>query len=209
MYLSKLSLDPRSRQVQAEISNRYELHRTLTAQFSEEKREKIGLLYRVELPNYNNEAITLLVQSQLDPSWDGLLDAKLLINQPEIKSFDVIFSEGSSYYFRLLANPTIRRSQTEGKGKRVGLYTPQEQQDWLFRKADQGGFKIIGTNLLDLGFVESIKRKHNRTYAIKQLAVQFDGLLKVCNPEKFTAALINGIGSAKAFGFGLLSLAKE
>lgn len=208
MYLSKLSLDPKSRQAQAEISNRYELHRTLTAQFSEDKREEIALLYRVELPNHTDDAIILLVQSQVEPNWRSLLDAKLLISQPEIKQFEVSFVEGSSYYFRILANPTMRRSQVEGKGKRVGLYTPQEQREWLLRKANHGGFQILATDIRDLGLIESTKRKNNKSFYIRHLAVQFDGLLQVCHPGKFSSALINGIGSAKAFGFGLLSLAR-
>jgi hypothetical protein len=32
-------------------------------------------------------------------------------------------------------------------------------------------------------------------------------MLKVVNPDIFTTALNNGIGSAKGFGFGLLSIA--
>ena len=39
------------------------------------------------------------------------------------------------------------------------------------------------------------------------LAVRFDGLLAVTDPALFRNTLQTGIGSAKAFGFGLLSLA--
>lgn len=39
------------------------------------------------------------------------------------------------------------------------------------------------------------------------LAVRFDGLLEVTDPGKFLETLRAGIGSAKGFGFGLLSLA--
>lgn len=209
MYLSKLLLDPRNRQVQCEIGNRYELHRTLTAQFTEENRKDIGLLYRLELEKQqNNGNITLLVQTQLKPHWDDLLNSGMLATYPEVKLFDVEFFEGDQFYFRLLGNPTVRRTQPDGKSKRVGLYTPEEQQAWLTRKAHQSGFEVIGVNLRDLALIESLKKKNNKSYMIKHLAVQFDGLLKVTKPNKFTSALKNGIGSAKAFGFGLLSLAK-
>jgi CRISPR system Cascade subunit CasE len=40
------------------------------------------------------------------------------------------------------------------------------------------------------------------------LAVQFDGVLEVTDPAKFLETVRQGIGSAKGFGFGLLSLAR-
>jgi len=39
------------------------------------------------------------------------------------------------------------------------------------------------------------------------LAVQFDGRLRVTDPGALKEAVRSGIGSAKAYGFGLLSLA--
>jgi CRISPR system Cascade subunit CasE len=37
-------------------------------------------------------------------------------------------------------------------------------------------------------------------------AVTFDGLLRIVDADRFRAALVQGIGSAKAYGFGLLSI---
>jgi CRISPR system Cascade subunit CasE len=38
--------------------------------------------------------------------------------------------------------------------------------------------------------------------------VDFEGILEVTDPEEFAAAVTAGIGPAKAFGFGLLSVAR-
>jgi len=38
-------------------------------------------------------------------------------------------------------------------------------------------------------------------------SVLYNGLLEVTDPDLFHRALIRGIGSGKAFGFGLLSVA--
>jgi CRISPR system Cascade subunit CasE len=38
------------------------------------------------------------------------------------------------------------------------------------------------------------------------LAVRFEGVLAVTDPEVFRATVAAGIGSGKAFGFGLLSV---
>jgi CRISPR system Cascade subunit CasE len=209
MYLSQLLLDPASRQVQSELSNRYELHRTLTAQFPTNQRGDINLLYRVEFPERQGyQPITLLVQSGIEPDWSELSDSGLLMDAPQVKTFDTFFTTGFVYYFRLLANPTMRTNLPGGTSKRVGLYGSVAQNTWLQRKADQAGFSVNSVILKDLGILESIKKKNNHTYQIKHLAVQFDGLLSVADPQLFKTALVKGIGSAKAFGFGLLSLAK-
>mgnify|MGYP001067480440 CR=1 FL=1 len=208
MYLSKFFLDPANRQVQSELANRYELHRTLTAQFPNKNRKEVGLLYRIEIPERHfYQPITLLIQTQIKPDWSRFSQTGMLVELPQVKEFTPIFSEGETYRFRLLANPTVRRKQEDGKRKRVGLYTAKEQQDWIQRKANLGGFTIKAVKLMDLGMIESIKRQKNHTYHIKHLGIQFDGILQVSNGEGFKKSLVIGIGSAKAFGFGLLSLA--
>ncbi len=73
MYLSRLQLDPANRQVRAEIANRYELHRTLLSQFTSLDRNEIGLLHRIEpIEKDVYQPIILLVQTQIEPSWEGL-----------------------------------------------------------------------------------------------------------------------------------------
>jgi CRISPR system Cascade subunit CasE len=209
MYLSQLLLDPASRRVQSELSNRYELHRTLTAQFPTNQPSQINLLYRLEIPEPQvYQPITLLVQTAVEPDWSELAGSGLLMGSPQMKTFDTDLPAGARYYFRLLANPTMRTKQSDGKSKRVGLYSLEAQNEWLQRKALQGGFTVESMKLQDLGMVESVKKKHNHTYKIKHYAVQIDGLLNVTDPKLFKMSLLKGIGSAKAFGFGLLSLAK-
>ena len=74
--------------------------------------------------------------------------------------------------------------------------------------AGPGGFSIEVLEIKNFGMIESIKRKDQCNYHIQHLGVQFDGILKVTHEEIFLKTLIKGLGSAKAFGFGLLSLAK-
>lgn len=210
MYLSQLLLDPASRRVQSELSNRYELHRTLTAQFPSNQRREVNLLYRLEIPERQVfQPITMLVQTMVEPDWSALSGSGLLMGSPQVKTFDPDLPTGAIYFFRLLANPTKRTKQADGKSKRVGLYSPEAQTEWLQHKALQGGFTVGGMKLQDLGMVESIKKKNNQIIQIKHYTVQFDGVLSVSDPHLFKLTLVKGIGSAKAFGFGLLSLAKQ
>lgn len=210
MFLTQFILDPQSRQIQRELANRYELHRTLTAQFPALKREEIGLLYRLEMPeDFQYSVIKLLVQTLVEPCWDNLWQKGLLLEVPEVKAFDIQSTFGEMFYFRLVANPTVRRKQaTEEKGKRVGIYDSDDQEVWLKRKAEGGGFEVLALRLRDLGVIESRKHASGRTYTMKHQAVQFEGGLRVRDPDLFRRTVIKGVGSAKAFGFGLLSLAK-
>jgi CRISPR system Cascade subunit CasE len=210
MFLSQFMLDLKNRQVQNELQNRYELHRTLTAQFPDFQREEIGLLYRIEIPEgYLYSAIKLLVQTQVEPCWDGLWQRGMLLERPLVKTFIIRANPGSTYYFRILANPTVRKTQPgEENGKRVGLYDRSAQEEWFRRKAESGGFGVAALQMKDLGMMESLKRSSGITHIIRHLAVQFEGSLEVKDPDRLHTTLRKGIGSAKAFGFGLLSLAK-
>jgi CRISPR system Cascade subunit CasE len=104
-----------------------------------------------------------------------------------------------------LANPTKRLSkslsQSRDESKRVGLYKPEEQLAWLARKGEAHGFQVVSA------VPNRQPEMKDRQHLLEFLGVQFDGLLTVTAPEQLAESVINGIGSAKAFGCGLLSLA--
>ena len=115
------------------------------------------------------------------------------------------------YAFQLCANPTRKISKelpggTPTKnGRRVPLRSREELVEWLVRKSTQGGFTV------DEGTLRTFSR--GRAYFEKKgqtglhSAVEFQGVLTVIDPAKFHDAFTRGIGSAKAFGFGLLVIA--
>ena len=51
------------------------------------------------------------------------------------------------------------------------------------------------------------RRKMGESYKMTHLAVRFDGFLRVTDAGAFRETLTRGIGSGKAYGFGLLSVA--
>jgi CRISPR system Cascade subunit CasE len=52
--------------------------------------------------------------------------------------------------------------------------------------------------------VGRVERKRSQ---LTFVSVLFEGRLRVTDPGKFRATLERGVGSAKAYGFGLLSIA--
>lgn len=207
MYLSQLILNPRSRQVRSEVSQPYEMHRTLLKAFPDQAEGGPGrVLFRLENQDQPTQAgLKLLVQSDREPDWRGLAEKPdYLVQNPDYKPFEPVFQPGQRLHFRLRANPTVKRN-----GKRWGLYTEEEQRTWLARKAEEGGFALLGVTVISEGKVGGkIHRSEEESHTLNLLAVRFDGVLQVTNPAKFLETVQQGIGSGKGLGFGLLSLAR-
>lgn len=209
MYLSKLILNPRSRQAWREIGQRYELHRTIMSAFPDDLDDDERVLFRVETDSRTDNMI-LLVQSHGKPDWSYLAEPQydrylLSTDEPNpwVKQFDPNFAEGQMLYFRLRANPTVKRD-----GKRRGLYREEEQLDWLHRKAKAGGFQVAGVRIGDDKMITSWVKRPKKMHRLRFVSVQFDGVLRVIDPAKLRTSIEQGIGSAKSFGFGLLSVRK-
>lgn len=215
MYLSRLILNPRSRRVQRELEEPYEMHRSILRAFPAALRGDERVLFRAdELPKYNAPA--LLVQSVNMPDWTWLADDEgargYLLPVPEpnpaVKPFDLKLADGQALGFRLRANPTVKKDTDDGRSVRRGLLTEDEQMQWLARKAEAGGFRVLSVNIAREGKVcGEIHREDKATHDLTLLAVRFDGVLQVTDPDKLIATVMTGIGSGKGFGFGLLSLA--
>ena len=172
-----------------------------------------GFLFRID-PRPGGRVV-VLVQSALRPDWDYAFrnGACLLAAPPDVKSYDPSFEKEQHVRFRLRANPTVRRvfepassGQPKQSGKRVGVYGEEAQREWLDRKAERAGFRVLDCRVLDRGFQVSGRR--NGAPPLRHLCVDFEGILELTDPETFLSALESGIGSGKAFGFGLLSVAR-
>lgn len=217
MYLSRLNLNPRSRQVRKELSASYQLHRTLLRAFPSKEQGGPGrVLFRVDI-NKLTGVPTVYVQSEKEPDWDhliGLNDYLLTAGEstvnPAHKSMDNQLRKvrpGQLLAFRLRANPTFRR-----QGKRLGWLKEEDQVEWLRRKANNGGFNLVSIRIAPEGMVKDRKTQggvadsNTTSRPLTFLSVRFDGVLRVADLNRFLYTVRTGIGSGKALGFGLLSL---
>ena len=215
MYLSRLILNPRNRRVQREIAVPYQMHRSLMRAFPDDLDDDAErVLFRLEA-HPRMGALTLLVQSLTMPDWSWLAETAaqgylLPVSEPNpaVKSFDLQLVPGQSLAFRLRANPTIKRKFDDGQHKRVGLYREEEQKKWLERKAEGGGFRLLSVRTGRQDIVGGRIHRNGATHKLRLLAVRFDGLLQVTDPDCLRETVRRGIGSGKGFGFGLLSLAR-
>ncbi len=230
-YLSRLPLNVRSQDVQRDLADCHRLHGRILSGFPTElglqvARERFGVLYRLET---GGPRVQVLLQSQYEPDWSRLPDG-YLSRPPECKSVDGAYSRigpGAVLIFRLRANPTRRigrgHEDPRWRGKRVDLRREEDQLQWLARKAEQGGFRLLhasvsgrsspGGEVPDTRVAPGVSVTGRRTSAAtggrQQLtfgSVLFEGQLQVTDAEQFRTTLLGGIGSGKAYGFGLLSV---
>ena len=189
-----------------------------------------SILWRVD-HDRRRGIVMLIVQSESPPDWGPLLQRYpgYVSSPPESElppvstmERDLSFVASQRLSFRLRANPT-RKVRSEGRrnGQRLGLTTSDEQLAWLQRKANDernpAGFQLVKLVLVPdpaprrRPMPIGVNDEGGTTTATRQLthvSALFEGILQVTDPEQFQRTLRSGIGGAKAFGFGLLSVAR-
>lgn len=191
MYLSRLIVDSRTKEGQKILADLYRQHRMVMGGFKDYDSQELGrVLFRLEPES--KEVVFLLVQSQKEPDWSHLES----FVHTETKRFDLSLPKGI-YRFRLRANPVVTRDK-----KRYGLVGEKDQRAWLLKK--ETGFEWQDFRIIDEGHL--IMTKNGKRVFYK--SVRFEGLAQVNDPKKALMTINEGIGPAKGFGFGLLSLAK-
>lgn len=214
MYLSKLTLNLRNHQVRSEIASPYEMHRTLLkAYVKNEATTENRILFRIEPPQNRNisAGVNILVQSNtIEPNWNNILsiNQNYFLTEPKTKKVELKYLHLGLYKFKTTVNPTIKRNH-----KRYGLYKEEEQIAWLVRKGENHGFIPILTHCNSFTIGNKTKTSNAKNNPIRKsdiyhLGVNYEGILNITNSQKFLDALASGIGSAKAFGFGLLTISK-
>ena len=187
------------------IRDTYDWHQRVWQAFGDRENQARDFLIRVDR---KEEAYRILILSSSAPSKPDWCPTDSFAT----KIIPDDFFAHPRYRFSLLANPTkkLRVDNADGSrkknGRRVPLTKREDLAAWLQRKADTGGFT------LNLGSLRTIPRgreffhKDGAVHGTHS-AVEFQGELTVTNPAQLRAAVTAGIGSAKAFGFGLLVLA--
>jgi CRISPR system Cascade subunit CasE len=196
MYLSKLCLRPGfpGRQLAYDLSSFYEMHRTIWRSFPQDCKR---ILFRLE-PDH------ILVQSEDRPDWGFLKKIPGYLTSATIKEFSPQFSEGQALVFRLRANPTKNVVVGE-KQQRLGIMDNEECVEWLKYKGEVGGFSLLSLEIT----IQPTVWKIYKPKRITIIVAQFDGLLQVTDPVLFAQTVQKGLGKAKSFGVGLLSVAQH
>lgn len=203
-----------------------------TTSTADTPRSRFNVLHRLEVDRHRGEAI-LLIQSCTKPDWSVLDDDYALeIKLRTVHEQYRMIENGTKLRFRLQANPTkriggsylhpdeskreefVKKFRDDKKRRRISLNRDEDRIEWLRRKAVSSGFRICDVDVAPVPNVAESEMarlsfaKDGRRDSPKVVlgSVVFDGVLEVSDAELFREAVIAGIGTGKAYGFGLLSI---
>ncbi len=138
----------------------------------------------------------------------------------ESKPYSPRLNVGQQLAFRLRANPVVTQTDDNGKQRRHDVVmhlkkqlaekSPGEREvieqaglEWLQRKSQHHGFELMPGMRID-GYLQHRLNRRKSQKMIRFSSLDFEGILAVRDPDKFTELLFHGVGRARAFGCGLM-----
>lgn len=210
-WLTQLSLD-HATVVRRRLRDNYDWHQAAWQCFPGRSADDRDFLTRLDESPHGFRLLIVSPQPTTRPDWcppDAWQSREI---PPE-------YFERARYAFQLRANPTKKvinphkpkvvrpdgRLDRNKNARRVPLRQPAELVAWLDRKAVMGGFTVDADTLrvIPEGQDHFNRGRQHGVHA----SVEFRGTLAVNDPTKFHRCFVTGLGSAKAFGFGLLVVA--
>ncbi|SES04446.1 CRISPR system Cascade subunit CasE [Propionibacterium cyclohexanicum] len=223
MFLTQFDINTGRRSAQRLIGSAERIHAAVLGCFppGQYSADDARTLWRLDRGPSNHQT-SLMIVSPLRPDLTALneqagWDTGSAGRSADYGAFLAGLSAGRVWRFRLTANPTVslkRPGQGGQRGKRHAHVTAGQQLEWLLKRAARYGFtipldddgqaraQVTGRDVL------RFRRGPGATGRIVTVATAtYDGVLEVNDPNLLRAVLTNGIGPAKGYGCGLLTLA--
>lgn len=217
MHLTRFEINPARRAARDLLASPQKLHAAVLASFptlaattSQEgrvlwrldQRDHQALLYIV---SPHKPDLTHLVENVGWPTTQGWYTRDYTPLLDRLKP-------GDQWMFRLKANPVSNRRKTDDakRSQRFGHVTVAQQTDWLLARAERHGFMIPRGDHKEPDVAvrgrEHLKfQRQGRTVTLATAV--FEGRLEITDPDVLRQSLIHGIGPAKGYGCGLLTIA--
>lgn len=224
MYLSKVEIDPRRRLARKFLGSPQAMHAVIAKAAGGASQDSEGrVLWRIDRSFSDTLLYILSPQapdcSQLEQE-AGVVGS--VTRTLDYRPFLDRLANGQEWSFRLTANPA--RAVAQGPNKRskvVGHVTVEEQREWLTTRAQQHGFELLtvaGVEPDSPDVTASVVRREKPVFRRNRAdggrdtvtinKVVFEGVLRVTDADPFRRVLIKGLGRSKAYGCGLLTLAR-
>lgn len=218
MYLTRMALNPARRGARHLLTSPQRVHAAVMAGFPPKDAVVDGrVLWRLDP---GDQDLHLLVASPDRPDFTHIAEQVGWPTQASWETADYTpfldrLAAGQRWVFRLTANPVRSvRNPAGGRGKRISAGSIAHQTDWLLSRTEALGFAIptgsaVAPNLrVDDRSTRRFERRSGESKRTVTVAsARYDGILDITDAKALRAALIGGIGSAKAYGCGLMTLA--
>ncbi|WP_083998848.1 type I-E CRISPR-associated protein Cas6/Cse3/CasE [Actinomadura kijaniata] len=222
MYLSRLTPELSSPRVLRDLADLHKTHQRVMSAFPNidgPGRLAHGVLWRWDADP--GHPPILLVQSTTAPDW-AKLPAGYLTEPPRLRTLAPLrelLTPGRRFAFRLTGNPTRNvdtKTRADGK-RRSGRHLPLRDETarlgWLARKGAQYGFEVpigqLGTPDVQISSLPRGRGDKQAGTVVTIEPVRFEGHLTITEPDLFWDGLQHGIGRARPYGCGLLTLIRS
>ncbi len=218
MYLTQFEINTARRGARTLLSSPQRMHAAVLAAFTTAEREPTPsgrILWRVD--QRGNQTL-LYLASPHRPDLTHLAEqagwpTKQTWRTGDYRRLLDRLTAGEQWAFRLTANPVYskRKTDTSPRSQRLGHVPAAQQDNWLLSRADKHGFTINTGDHKEPDLIVRDRHIHKfqrggRTVTLA--TATFEGHLTVTDPDALRAALTHGIGPAKGYGCGLLTLAR-
>ena len=204
MYLTRIEMELSDHAIRSGIQDRQRLHKLITGLFQSD-RKGAEILFRCRNRGMNTD---VYIYSSVPVEKERILPSMHIIAQRDLTEWLLTLKNGSIYGFQLITLPFKKVSESGRKNsRRRALKNARERLEWLERKAEQNGFTILSVNETPS---EEVKAWHpdEKGGRLTMNTYCYTGLLKISDAEAFQKAIRTGIGPGKAYGLGMLILAR-
>lgn len=228
-YLSKVTLNPLRTGAQSLLRSPQRMHAAVLGGIPPAAGH-LRSLWRAERAEHH---VRLLVLTQSRPSWAHLIEQAGWPESDEgvAQVFDyetalALVAKGREFGFRVKLNPksstrapqkptaSQAKALETGRSVRVADRTVTHQMDWLLRRAagdaDTWGFTVGDLTDPTVALTARERLAFARRRGEPKVTLDtatFEGTLRVTDAERFRLSLLSGIGGAKAYGCGLITIA--
>ncbi|MBO1900540.1 type I-E CRISPR-associated protein Cas6/Cse3/CasE [Leucobacter weissii] len=230
-YFSRFEINPQRRDSRRILANPQAMHASVLSLFPPSAAREERVLWRLDSDHPHH---TLYVVSPERPDFAHLVESAGWETSPgqslEYARFLRQVTNGSEWLFRVQANPTKAvREQKKGegpnaRGKVIPLVTEAQQVEWLLARASRSGFEVTAApgagadeaedapelrlieNREQVFFKGEAEREQRRRVTLRKSV--FEGKLRVTDEDALRATLVTGLGRARSYGYGLITLRK-
>lgn len=215
---TKVLINPARRQGRTYLTNPNALHAAVRYCFPGDiDQSKERILWRLD--QHNHEHVLYIVGPEKPTAAHIVEDAGWEARPQQTADYDRMLSQltlGQQWHFELVANPTktVYRGRDK-RGKVVAHVSPLEQMKWLHGRAESMGVNFgeledSTARVVEIKKLDFRKQREDgkEGHKIHLVTARYAGTLEVVDIVKLRETLTNGVGRAKGYGCGLLTLAR-
>lgn len=214
MFLTRMHLNPARRGTRNLLTSPQRMHAAVMCSFppvATSETEDQRVLWRVDR---SATSCTLYVSSPTAPDLTHVVEQagwpthQSPWESAPTESFLSRLDVGQQWLFRLAANPVRSQRPPEGgRGKRLGHVTATQQEEWLKSRSSRWGFDVSSLSVTSRQRITFSRRTDASRRTVTLNVATFDGVMSVTDPLALRRALCAGVGSAKGYGCGLITVA--